>query len=150
MSSRAVRLAFDERGSTAGTCSGHRLASDLGHSENVVAIDFKSWQTVVGRSSSSIPRAAGGPRSRRFNETTATTLANLKPEALRNEAPLTLRAAVKPRFQRRDEHLGWRLASEAARRVSHFHYGFGGDVQISMTSDSLPVFSIPWTHHGGR
>jgi len=29
-------------------------------------------------------------------------------------------------------------------------YGFGGEVAINTTSGSLPVFSIPWTHHGGR
>ena len=42
------------------------------------------------------------------------------------------------------------LDSPECKPRSPDHYGFGGDVQIRMTSDSLPVFSIPWTHHGGR
>src|SRR5687768_9999334 len=29
-------------------------------------------------------------------------------------------------------------------------YGFGGEVQISTISISVPVFSMPWRHHGGR
>src|SRR5262249_21686700 len=30
------------------------------------------------------------------------------------------------------------------------HHGFGGEVAISTTSVSVPVFSMPCSHHGGR
>ncbi len=59
VSSCAIRLAFYQSGSAAGSRSGHRFTDDLGHCENIVAINFKAWQSIVGRSSPDVGNAAG-------------------------------------------------------------------------------------------